>query len=468
VSITLKSAAGRGLLAATILGSGMAFLDGTIIMVALPRIGAELDASVAGLQWTVNAYTLPLAALVLLGGALGDRFGRRRIFLVGIAWFTVASVLCAVAPTIELLVAARALQGIGSALLTPGSLALISASLDEDDRARAIGLWAGLGGLFGVVGPLAGGLIIDELSWRWAFYINIPLAALVLGLTLRYVPESRDETDSGGRFDVAGAALCALGLAGITFALVETSSPLAIPAAVAGVLALVGFVAVERMVNHPMMPLSLFRSRPFSVINAATLLAYAALGGMGLFLTLQLQIVGGWSALQAGAAGIPMTLLLLVGSGRAGEIGKRIGPRLPLGGGMLIAAAGLALLLMVGPEPSYWRDVLPGVVLFGIGLTLFVAPLTASVLAAAPDRYSGVASGINNAVARTGSLLIVAALPAMVGLAGADYADPEVFDAAYRGAMVWCAGLLVAAALLSLTLLPRRVEVRNETAVTVE
>lgn len=452
-TLRLRSAAGRGLIVGTVLGSSLAIVDGSVVNVALPHIGHDLHAPLAGLQWTVNAYLLPLAAFVLLGGALGDRLGRRRIFLLGVAWFTAASVLCATSQTIDWLIAARALQGIGAALLTPGSLALIQSSLRPDDRPRAIGTWAGLGGVASASGPLVGGYLIDALNWRWIFYINVPLALITVLVTLRFVPESRDEEADRGSFDLCGAAIGAVGLGALTFGLVEGSLPIG----VAGLPVLAGFVWWESRDRNPMMPTGLFRSVEFSVINLVTLLVYGALGGIIFFLVLQLQVVAGFSALQAGAATTPMTLTLLAGSSRAGDLGKRIGARLPLTIGAALTAIAVALLVRVGADTNYWRDVLGPIVLAGIGMTLLVAPLTATVLAAAPNHLAGVASGINNAVARSGSLLAVAALPLLAGLAGDEYGDPAAFNHSYRIAILICAGLLAAGAVVSFVLLPAKI-----------
>ncbi|HEY1488691.1 MAG TPA: DHA2 family efflux MFS transporter permease subunit [Micromonosporaceae bacterium] len=449
--MAIKSAAGRGLLFGTVLGSSLAILDGSVVNVALPHIGRDLHASLGGLQWTVNAYLLPLAAFVLIGGALGDRFGRRRTFVLGVVWFTIASVLCGLAPNIGLLIAARALQGCGSALLTPGSLSLIQSSLRPDDRARAIGLWAGLGGVASACGPLLGGFLIDALNWRWIFFINVPIALICILITLRFVPESRD-LEVRGRFDIAGSALGAVGLGALTYALVDGVWP----AGVAGALALVGFVIREMRTRDPMMPTSMFRSTEFSVINLVTLLIYGALGGLIFFLILQLQQVTGFSALQAGAATIPLTVILLLGSSRAGALGKRIGARLPIGIGAAVAAVGFGLLIGVGADTNYWRDVLGPIVIAGAGMTLLVAPLTATVLAAAPNHLAGVASGINNAVARSGSLLAVAALPLVAGLSGEEYSDPQALTHAYRIAIAVCAGLLAFSSILAFALLPSR------------
>ncbi|MEV1142533.1 MFS transporter [Micromonospora sp. NPDC049799] len=468
-ALRMGTASGRGTLLAAVLASGMVFLDSTVVNVALPRLGRDLGATVAGLQWTVNGYLLMLAAFVLLGGALGDRFGRRRIFLLGVVWFTLASLLCGLAQDTNQLIAARFLQGAGGALLTPGSLSVLQASFHPDDRARAIGAWSGLSGVSTALGPFVGGLLIDALSWRWIFFLNVPLAVLVVLAALRWVPESRDEeasrTEGPGRrrrrFDVAGALLGAVALAGVTYALIDApargfdSAPVLV-AALVGVIGAVVFVLVERRRgDSAMLPTGLFGSRLFSVLNIFTVAVYAALGGFTFFLAVYLQNVVGWSAFLTGISLLPMTVLLLVGSARAGALSARIGPRLPLTVGPVVAALGLVLLREVDPGASYWRDVLPGVLLFGAGLTLVVAPLTASVLAAVEDRFAGVASGFNNAASRAGGLLAVAALPLLVGLSGTGYEQEADLTDAYRGAMLWCAGLLVAGAVMAAVLIHR-------------
>ncbi|MEH0982662.1 MFS transporter [Micromonospora sp. CPCC 205556] len=455
----------RGTLLAAVLASGMVFLDSTVVNVALPRLGADLDATVAGLQWTINGYLLMLAAFVLLGGALGDRFGRRRILLLGVVWFAVASVACGLAQDTGQLVAARFLQGAGGALLTPGSLSVLQASFRPDDRARAIGAWSGLAGVSTALGPFLGGWLVDVFSWRWIFLVNLPLAAAVVLAALRWVPESRDADASragpGRRFDVAGALLGALALGGLTYALIDApargvrSLPV-LASALVGVLAAVAFVLLERRRGDAaMLPAGLFTSRLFTVLNLFTVAVYAALGGFTFFFAVYLQNVVGWSALRTGLATVPMTLLLLVGSARAGALSAKIGPRLPLTVGPVIAAVGLLLLHRIGPGASYWMDVLPGVLLFGLGLTLVVAPLTASVLAAVADRFAGVASGFNNAASRVGGLLAVAALPLLVGLSGAGYEQATELTDAYRGAMLWCAVGLLAGAVTAAVLIHR-------------
>jgi EmrB/QacA subfamily drug resistance transporter len=446
--IAAGTAQGRWVLTAAVLGSSMALLDGTVVNVALRTIGEDLDASVAQLQWVVNAYLLTLASLILVGGSLGDRLGRRRVFLVGVAWFTAASVLCAVAPGPGLLITARLVQGVGAALLTPGSLAVIQASFRPADRAAVIGRWAGLGGIAAAAGPLLGGWIIDVANWRWLFWLNVPLGIAVLLVTARHVPESRDP-EAAGRFDAPGAGLAVLGLGGLTYALVESGTSYAVPAAAVGVVGLVAFLAVQHRSAAPLMPLGLFRERVFSVANAMTLLVYGALGAVTFFLVLQLQSALGYSPLQAGVATIPITVMLLFFSSRAGAVGARIGPRLPMSIGPMLCALGSLMLSRVAQGSGYLGGVLPGLLVFSVGLVTLVAPLTATVLAAAPDRLAGVASGVNNAVARTGSLLAVAALPALVGIGGDDYQQPAIFTDGYAQAMLVCAGLLVGGGLVS-------------------
>lgn len=443
------STRGRLMLAGVTLGSGVAILDGSVVNVALRTIGRDLGASLAQLQWVVNGYLLALASLVLVGGALGDRFGRRRVYLVGIVWFLVASGLCALAQSPAQLIGLRVLQGVGAALLTPGALALIQASFRPEDRAPAIGTWAGLSGVAAAIGPLLGGWLVDNASWRWIFAINVPLCVGVFALTRYAAPESRDP-EAGGRFDLLGATLTVVALAAATYALTaatEASGAVLVAAWAVSAAAVVGFVLVERRTASPLVPLGLFRSRIFSAANAMTLLVYGALGGVSLFTVLQLQAVG-WSALQAGLSGLPVTLSLLLLSSRTAALSARIGPRVPMTVGPLVCAAGALLLLGVGEGATWWH-VLPGMTVFALGLALLVSPLTAAVLAAAPDRSAGVASGVNNAVARAGSLLAVAALPALVGLAGDDYLDVAAMSDGYRGAMLWCAGLLAAGGVVS-------------------
>ncbi len=445
--VRMGTPTGRWVLLATISGSGLVMLDATVVTIALRRIGADLGAGFAELQWIVNAYTLTLAALILLGGALGDRFGRRRIFLVGVVWFAVASLLCGLAPSAEFLVGARALQGIGGALLTPGSLAIISASFAAGDRARAVGAWSGLGGLAGALGPFLGGWLV-ELDWRAVFLVNLPVAAFILTVALRHVPESRD-VDSAPGLDVAGTVLAAAGLGALTYGLTTG----ALGTIVLGLAALVAFVLVERRSPHPLVPLDLFANRWFSAANVLTLLVYSALGVFLFLLVLQLQTVAGFSPLVSGTAMLPVTALMLVLSARAGALAERIGPRIPLTAGPLVAAAGFLLTLRIGADASYLVDVLPAVVVLGLGLSLTVAPLTATVLGAAEQRRAGTASGVNNAVARSAQLLAVAVIPVAAGIGGADYTVPAVFDAGFDRAMTISAVLLVLGAVVSAVLL---------------
>ena len=445
--VRLGTPTGRWILLAAILGSGLAGIDATVVNVALPAIGRDLHAGFDGLQWTVTGYTLTLAAFILLGGSLGDRFGRRRVFVIGVAWFALASAVCAVAPNVGLLVAARALQGVGGALLTPGSLAMISASFAPGDRAKAIGMWSGFGGVATAVGPFIGGYLIDGPGWRWIFIVNVPLAAAVIAIAQRHVPETRDAQATRG-LDVAGAVLGALGLAGLTYALIELGggfSTRVIVTGVVGIGALAAFVVDEMRGRHPMLPLSIFSDRQFSATNAVTFLVYGALGALFFLLSVELQVVSGFSPLLAGAAMLPVTALMLVLSPRAAMLGDRIGPRWPMTFGPLVAAAGvLVLMVSAGRHVNYVAAVLPGVVVFGLGLSLLVSPLTTTVLAAAPTRYAGIASGVNNAVARAASLLAIAVVPVAAGIVGRDYRDPAHFLHGFRIALAVCAALLVA------------------------
>jgi EmrB/QacA subfamily drug resistance transporter len=465
--VAYASSTGRWILAAAVLGSGMALLDGTVVNVALKTIGKDLDASLQDLQWVSNAYLLALASLILIGGSLGDRFGRRKIFVVGVTWFALASLLCGLAQTPDQLIGARALQGVGGALLTPGSLAMIEGSYRSEDRSRAIGAWSGLGGIAAAIGPFLGGWLVEYANWRWVFLLNLPLAVVTVVIARVHVPETRD-AEMAGDFDVAGAALATLGLAAVTYALVEarsTSVPVTVVlgAGVAGVVTLVVFVLVEQRRRDPMMPTRLFASRQFSASNAMTLVVYAALGAVGFFLVLQLQIVTGYRPLKAGVSLLPVIVMMFLFASRGGALASRIGPRLPMALGPVVCAVGTICLVWVGAGTSYWTGVLPGVVIFGAGLALLVAPLTATVLAAAPDHNAGIASGINNAAARAGSLLAVAALPAVVGLSGDDYQNPAAFTGGYRSAMWICAGLLLVGGIVSGMLIrnPGRDQVRR-------
>jgi EmrB/QacA subfamily drug resistance transporter len=427
-------------LAATVMGSGMAALDATVVNVALPSIGRDLATGVDGLQWTLNGYLLTLASLILLGGSLGDRYGRRRVFILGAAWFAAASLLCALAPSLPLLVAARALQGAGGALLTPGSLAIIQASFAPEDRGAAIGAWSGLGGIATAIGPFVGGWLVQSASWRLIFLLNVPLAVAVVAVAARHVPESSDPRSVPG-VDVLGAALATLGLGGLTFGLIQGSWL----AAAIGLACLAAFVLTEaREVSLPMLPLDIFASHQFAGANLVTLVVYGGLSGVMFLLMVQLQQVAGYSPVAAGAAGLPITLLMLLLSARAGRLAQRIGPRLPMTAGPLVAAAGIALMSRLGPGAGsdYFGVVLPAVVVFGLGLALTVAPLTATVLAAVDARRAGIASAVNNAVARLAGLLAIAGLPLLAGLSGqSPTLDPVSFTQGFRMAVLLAAGL---------------------------
>lgn len=443
----LRSGSGRWILLATILGSSVASLDATVVNIALPRIGESLHTDVAGLQWTLNGYTLTLASFILLGGSLGDKLGRRRVFVWGTVAFAIASVLCGAATSIEMLVGARILQGVAGAMLTPGSLALISSSIDRRDQGAAIGLWSGFGGVAGALGPFLGGWLIEVAGWRSIFFLNIPLALVVVLVALRHVPESRDP-NAAGKLDVPGALVVAVALGALTLGLIDTR-PLLI---VAGVVLLGAFVLIELRSDHPLVPPSLFSSRVFTAANLVTLAVYAALGGVFFLLVLELQLVAGYSPLMSGVATVPVTLIMLVLSAPAGRWAQVHGPRIPMTAGPLLAAAGLVLLLRIGPDTGYLTDVLPGVLVFGLGLAVLVAPLTGAVLGAVPAGEAGIASGVNNAVARTAQLLAVAALPGLVGISDA-LDDPAAFDDGFAAAMWLCAGLLVTGAVLAAVLL---------------
>jgi EmrB/QacA subfamily drug resistance transporter len=456
---------------ATVLGSGLAFIDATVVNIALPRIATSLDADAADLQWTVNGYTLSLSALILLGGSLGDRFGRRRIFVIGVAWFAAASLLCGLAPSIQTLIAARVLQGIGGALLTPGALAILEASFHPEDRGRAIGAWSGLGGIAGAIGPFLGGWLVHVATWRLVFLINVPLAAVVAVVALRHVPETRNP-GAARRLDVVGVLTGAGGLAGLTYgftawpALGLTSSTVLVALGL-GAIGMLGFVLAERHSSHPMLPLEVFASKAFAAANLVTFAVYAALGGVFFLLVLNLQVVAGFSPLAAGTALFPVTVLMLLLSARAGALAQRIGPRIPMTLGPIVCAGALLLLARVGAHASYLRTVLPAVSLLGLGLSLTVAPLTATALGSLDDRYAGVASGVNNAVARAAGLLAVAVLPLAAGLGTGGLTDAAALAPTYRTAMLLCAGLLLGGSATAFVGIPTRsADVRHLTETT--
>lgn len=455
--LAMGTAAGRWVVAATVAGSAVAMVTGTVVNVALPDIAAGLGTGTQGAQWIVNSYMLALASLILIGGALGDRFGRRRMYLLGTAVFAISSVGAAAAPTLEVLLVSRGVMGVGGALLTPGSLAILEASFQPDDRSAAIGAWSGFGGVAAALGPIAGGLLLDLAGWRALFLVNLPVCALAIGLTLSHVPESRDVEAGAHRMDWAGTVTGAAGLAALTYGLIALGDGLDAAALVAlagGVAALAAFLALERRVDGPLVPLEVFADRVFTVANLLTFVVYAALGGVFFLLVVFLRQVLGYSGLEAGAATLPITVLMLLFSSRSGRLANRFGPRWQLTIGPLLLAVAMVGYSRLGPQATYLGDVLPWIVVFGVGLVTMVAPVTATVLGAADERRAGVASGINNAVARTASLLAVAVLPVAAGLGPAALEDPARLAAGFGTAMLISAGLTVVGAVLAFVGLP--------------
>jgi EmrB/QacA subfamily drug resistance transporter len=443
----------RWVLTATVLGAALTFIDATVVNIALPHLAVDLGAGSEALTWVVNGYTLTLAALVLLGGALGDRFGRRRVYVIGIVGFALASAACGLAPNVGTLITARAVQGVAAALLTPGSLALLQATFATKDRPRAIGAWSGLTGVAGAIGPFVGGWIIEVADWRWAFLVNLPIAAVVVMITRRHVPESRPPP-TGDRLDWTGAGLLAVCLGALTFALTASSNAPFLDARVGGALLASLVVGVvfgfwEHRSAAPLVPVRLFASRVFVVANVVTFVVYAALGVVFFSLGIVLQVGSGLSPIQAGLSLLPVTVLMLLFSSRAGVLMDQVGARLPMSLGPLVAAAGVALLTRIDAHVNYLLDVIVPTTVFGAGLTLMVTPLTATVLAAVPDEVVGLASGVNNALARTAGLLAVAAVPLVGGLGGKGLTDPaQVIDG--FGTLMWsCVALLVAGATLA-------------------
>ncbi len=436
-------------LVAAILGSAIATIDGTVVNVALPAIERDLGGGLPAQQWVSNAYLLALGSLILIGGSLGDIYGERRVFALGTAMFGVFSIGCAIAPTIGLLVAARTLQGAAAALLIPSSLAIIVAAFSADERGGAIGAWTAWGAIAALVGPLTGGLIVDQLSWRWIFALNVPLVALTLMLIFAAVPRTRQA--SRRRVDFLGAALCALGLGGFVFALIEQprfgwSSPVILLPLLGGIVAFASFLAYESRAAHPMLTLDLFSRRNFAVGNLETLAMYAGLAILFFYLVIFLQQVAGYSALASGFATLPVTLVMFALSRRFGALADRYGPRLFMGAGPLIAAAGLLLLLRTGTDTSYVRDLLPSLLVFSLGLALTVAPLTAAVLADADETDAGIASAVNNAVARVAGLVGISVVGVVVAgqLAAETFAADSESVRAFHDAVLICAGLVAA------------------------
>lgn len=448
--VAIRSAAGRWVLLATVLGSALAAIDATVVGIALPVIGREFHVPLVSVQWVMTAYLLMLASLLIVGGALGDRFGRRRVFVIGIVWFAVSSAACAAAPDAIVLIVMRAVQGAGAALLVPASLAIVEAAFVVEDRSRAIGAWSGLGGVATAAGPLVGGYLVAAVSWRLIFLLNVPLAVVIL-LIAHHVPESRGE--NAPPIDRLGAALTVVSLAGITYGLVEGAalgwlSVRVLAALAVGAAAGVAFVIVELRVSAPILPLELLRNRQLVAANAVTLLVYAALGGALFLFPVELEVVDGYSPFAAGLSLLPLTAVMLLLSSASGRLSTRIGPRLQMTVGPVIVGVGLAMLARTATGSSYLSVVLPAVLVFALGLAVTVAPLTATALGAVADEHSGLASALNNDVARTGGLIAVAVLPAIAGISGSAYlhADPLAhgFRIAAFVTAAWCiAGGLV-------------------------
>ena len=453
--IELDSAKGRTVMATVVLGSAVASLTATVVNVALPTLASDLDAGSSGQKWIINGYTLTLAAFMLIGGSIGDRFGRLRTYRIGVIWFATASLLCALAWNTQALIGFRLLQGVGGALLTPGSLAIIESSLQKSDRGRGVGMWSGITGLAGAVGPLLGGLLV-EISWRWVFVINVPVAVAVVVLS-RWVPETRDPNARDAPLDPGGAALSALVLGALSYALIEgPEGPLTTFEATVAVFGVAGAALLwflQRRRPHPLLPLDLFASRPFAIANLLTFLIYGGMGVLFFLLSVQLQVTAGWTALRAGTALLPVTVMMLVFSPRAGALSQRIGPRWPLTIGPLTAAGGMMLMTRIGPDASFLTDVLPAVTVFGIGLAGVVAPVTSTAMGSVPNERAGAASCMNNAVARTGGLLAAAAIPGLVGLTGPALSDPALLDAGFSRAMLLSAGLVASGGVLAVVLL---------------
>ena len=451
--LVLASARGRWVLLATVLGSAIASIDATVVGIALPAIGRDFHVGLPALQWVVTAYTMTLAGLLLLAGSLGDKYGRKKVFVIGVVWFAVASLLCGVAPGATFLILARALQGVGAALLTPGSLAILEAVFRPGDRGKAIGAWSGYAGVGTAIGPFIGGYLVQAVSWRLIFVINLPLAALVVAVSLRHVPESRDP-QATGRIDVLGGTLITLGLVALTYGLIEGpgghwSDSGVLAALIAGVVLLAAFVGQELRSKDPMLPLSLFASTQFTATNVITFVVYGGIGGALFLLPIQLQQVSGYTALEAGISLLPVTAITLALSRRSGALAARIGPRLQMSVGPVLVGVGLALFTRITASGDYVTEVLPAVLVFGFGLAVTVAPLTSTVLDAVPAERAGIASAVNNDVARAAALIAVALLPAAGGITGDAYRHANVFSAGFHTASLISGALCVAGGVLA-------------------
>ena len=457
--LAYPSARGRWVVAAMIMGSSVAGIDSTVVAVALPAIGRNLHVGFQALQWTVTSYTLTLASLILLAGSLSDRWGRRRVFLAGLGWFTVASVLCAAAPGIGWLIAARAVQGIGGALMTPASLAIIEAAFRPGDRTHAIGTWAGFSGVSSAIAPFLGGWLLEAGSWRAIFLINVPVAAVTAWTTWRHVPESRDTSLSGGA-DWPGALAGVAALAAITYAIIVlpaagVASPRFAAAAMLAVVSSAAFAVAERRASNPMLPPAIFAPAQFRAANAVTFVVNGALGGFAFVFIPALEIIAGYSPVVAGSALVPVTVVTLLLSGASGRLAQRIGPRPQIVAGCLVCAVASMLAVRIGSQAGYWTAVFPVAVLFGLGLASLLPPLTASAMNSAPDSEAGLASGVNNAVARVAGLLWIAALPPITGLTGAVYTDPVRFQSSFAEISWICAAAFTSAAALAAAFITR-------------
>jgi EmrB/QacA subfamily drug resistance transporter len=457
--IATESARGRWVLLVAVLGSGIAGIDSAVVNVALPFIGRDLDADFAQLQWTVTGYALSLAALLLLGGALGDHFGRRRIFIIGVIGFTAASLLCAAAPGIGALIGTRSVQGIGGALMTPASLAIIQSSFRAEDRPRAIGIWSGFSGVASVVAPFIGGWLLELGTWRWIFVINLPVAAVLIPVAVRHVPESREAAPAP--MDWLGSFLAVIALASVTYVLTtvpgqRSASPLSVSATLLAVAASVAFARHERRSKAPMLPVAIFRSAPFVAANLVTFFVYGAFGAFSLVFTVALETISGYSPVKAGSTLLPITITTLLLSGRSGQLAARIGPRLQVTAGTFLCAVGDLLAMRVAADTGYWTTVIPLECVFGLGIATMVAPLMSAALAAAPVDHAGVASAVTNAIARASGLLWIAALPPIAGLTGASYGSAAAFRGGYQEICLMCAASLALGGTIAALALGRR------------